>query len=76
MNKNQGKADLNVDFEILGYGLVDALICTRLSIKEATIRLNRELPTGISSKWEFNGEPANQAPCQDDEGKTHYRLFC
>lgn len=76
MNKGKDKAKTSVDFEILHIGLVDAIICTRLPIEEATTRLNRESPSGISHPWSFDGEVANQSPCPDGQGKTHYRLFC
>ncbi len=70
------KAKPSVDFEALHIGLVDAVICTRLPIDEATARLNRESPTGISSRWRFDKKKANKSPCPDGQGKTHYRLFC
>ncbi len=70
------KAKPSIDFEIVRYGLVDAVICTRLPIEEATRRLNSEMPTGISSQWSFDGKKENQSPCSDGQGKTHYRLFC
>jgi len=74
MNKGKNKAKPNIDFEVLYIGMCDAVVCTRLSIEEATSRLNRESPTGISSKWRFDGN--GQAPCPDGQGKTHYRFSC
>jgi len=76
MNKGNTKAKPSVDFEILHVGLCDAVICSRLPIEEATAKLNRESPSGVSHRWEFDGEPLNQSPCPDGQGKTHYRLFC
>lgn len=76
MNKANTKAKPSVDFEILHIGICDAAICTRLSIEEATARLNRESPSGVSHRWEFDAKAANQSPCPDGQGKTHYRLFC
>ena len=73
---NKGKAKATVDFEILHIGLCDAVICTRLPIAEASIRLNRESSSGISHAWAFDGKASNQSPCPDGQGKTHYRLFC
>ncbi len=76
MNKGKDKAKPSVDFEILSIGICDAVICTRLPIEEASARLNRESPSGVSHPWEFNGDAAYQSPCPDGQGKTHYRLFC
>ena len=70
------KAIESVDFEILYTGICDAIICTRLPIKEATARLNLESPTGIRSRWTFNSKKSEKMPCPDGQGKTHYRLFC
>jgi hypothetical protein len=74
MNKGENKAKPSVDFEVLHIGICDAVICTRLPIEEAILRLNRESPTGIDSKWRFDGD--DKAPCPDGQGKTHYRLSC
>ena len=76
MNRGKDKAKPSIDFEVLHIGLCDAVICTRLPIKEATIRLNRESPTGSSHRWTFDRRASNQSPCPDGQGKTHYRLFC
>ena len=76
MNRGKDKAKPSVDFEILHVSLVNAVICTRLPIEEASARLNRESPSGVSHRWEFDGEASNQSPCPDGQGKTHYRLFC
>ncbi len=70
------KAKPSVDFEILHIGLCDAVICTRLPIDEAIKRLNMERPTGIHSRWSFDGKKSSRSPCPDGQGKTHYRLFC
>jgi len=70
------KANPKVDFQIMHVGLIDAVICTSLPIEGATARLNREYPTGISSKWAYDGKKKNRAPCSDEQGKMHYRLFC
>ena len=80
MNKKKGEVDTKarpaVEFEILHIGICDAVICTRLPIDEATSQLNRERPTGIRSRWQFDSKKASQCPCPDGQGKTHYRLFC
>ena len=82
MNKQKKKSLANtkarpeIDFEVLHIGICDAVICTRLPIEEAVARLNKESPTGIGSKWRFDGDDGEQAPCPDGQGKTHYRLFC
>ena len=70
------KARASVDFEITHIGLLDAIICTRLPIEEATARLNVESPPGTSHGWRFDGEAKNKAPCPDGQGKTHYRFYC
>jgi hypothetical protein len=70
------KAKPSVDFEILHIGLCDAVICTRLPIDEAIKRLDMESPTGIHSRWSFDGKKSNKSSCPDGQGKTHYRLFC
>ena len=76
MRKVNTKANPSVDFQILHIGLCDTVICTRLLIEEASARLNRESPSGVSHPWEFDGEATSQSPCPDGQGKTHYRLFC
>jgi hypothetical protein len=81
MNKQKGKtadtkANPSLDFEILHVGICDAVICTRLSIDEATKRLNAHHPTGIHSHWSFDEKKSNKCPCPDGQGKTHYHLFC
>ena len=76
VSKGSTKAKPSVDFEILHIGICDAVICTRLPIEEATAKLNRESPSGIKSKWLFDGDAVNKSSCPDGQGKTHYRLFC
>lgn len=74
--KNSTKAKPELDFEVLHIGLLDAVICTRLPIKQAEAKLQRENPAGTTANWRFDGKKKNQAPCSDGQGKTHYRLFC
>lgn len=76
MNKGKNKAKATIDFEILHIGICDAVICIRLPIEEAVAKLNRESPTGIGSKWRYDGGAGEHEPCPDGQGKTHYRLFC
>lgn len=76
MNKGKDKANLKIDFEILHIGLCDAVICTRLPIDDAVKRCNAESPTGIGSRWSFDGKSVNQNPCPYGQGKIHYHLFC
>lgn len=76
MNKGKERAKPSVDFEILHIGLCDIVICSRLPIEEATERVNKESPSGVSHPWSSNGGDCNQSPCPDGQGKTHYRLFC
>ena len=73
---SKGKADPNIDFYILHIGLCDAVICTSLPIEEATEKFNTQSPTGLSSRWSFDGKEKNKVSCPDGQGKTHYHLFC
>ncbi len=70
------KAKDGVNFQILNVGLLNAVICTRLLVPEATRRLNAESPTGLSSKWGFSGKARDKSPCPDGQGKTHYVFYC
>lgn len=66
------------DFEITRCGLVCTQVCTSLPLDEATARLNREMPTGISSAW-TPSDREEQAPvaCADrPETHTHYMFTC
>jgi len=71
------------DFYILGSpGLVCTSVCTSLSVKEATARLNMEVPTGISSRWAKSkdktfatGEP-NPHRCETYSDHKHYLFNC
>lgn len=58
--------------------LCTALICTSLTDDEATARINRENPTGISSAWSvadhFREGEANGQPC-DESPETHRHLL-
>ena len=70
------------DFYILATGLVATSVCTSLSRKEATARLNREVPTGISSRWVISrdktfhtGEP-NPHTCETFSTHKHYLFNC
>ena len=41
------------EFDAYSVGIVSASVCSSLSLKETTKRLNTEHPTGISTNWEF-----------------------
>ena len=76
MKKESTKANPSVDFQILHIGLVDAVICTRLPIKEAVAKFRQESPSGTTGNWEYHNHRENKSPCPDGQGKTHYHLYC
>lgn len=68
-------------FEVYSIGMVYASVCTSLSDKEATKRLNAEHPTGISSQWAVSksatfrdGRP-NPCPCEQHPETHRHILF-
>lgn len=71
------------DFWVYAMGVVCTSICTSLTPEEATERLNREHPTGVSSRWEVSedktfadGRP-NPSPCPDHpDTHKHYLFSC
>ena len=70
------------DFYILAWGLVATTICTSLNRRDATARLNREMPTGISSRWRISraktfatGEP-HPGQCETFPTHTHFLFHC
>jgi hypothetical protein len=77
--KNLGERD---GFFVIGLGLCAASVCTRLTDEEATARLNREAPTGVSTEWQISkdekfatGQP-NPCPCPDYAGHRHILFNC
>jgi hypothetical protein len=71
-----------IDFYILAWGLVTASVCTSLNRKDATARLNSQLPTGISSRWAISkektfatGEPMPHQ-CETFATHKHYLFHC
>jgi hypothetical protein len=71
------------DFELLGSpGLVCASVCTSLSVRDATLRLNREVPTGIASRWAksrdktFATGETNPHACTEHPGHRHLLFNC
>ena len=69
-------------FEVYVLGIVHASVCTDLTRRAATERLNREHPSGITSRWRPSKEPAflggepNPSPCERDPSRTHYLFSC
>lgn len=70
------------EFTPYAVGLMCASVCTSLSDEEATARLNRERPTGISSAWEVSddeffadGTSPNPCPCHDAPETHRHLLF-
>lgn len=68
-------------FEVYAIGLVCASVCTNLSIREATKRLNIQHPTGISSQWRkstdnFSDGSLNPHFCEQNGGYKHYLFNC
>lgn len=72
------------EFMPYSVGLVAASVCTSLSLKEATRRLNMLHPTGIDSQWRKSkdktfkdGITANGASCPDyPKTHKHYLFNC
>ena len=70
------------DFIAYAVGLVSASVCTSLPIDEATERLNREYPTGLSHGWQpstdeafATGEP-QPGPCEQSADRKHCLFHC
>ena len=68
-------------FEVYGVGAIYASVCTNLPIGEASIRLNNEHPTGISSRWGLSGDDfadgtPNPCPCERNPESKHYLFNC
>ena len=70
------------DFYILAWGLVAASVCTSLPRKDVAARLNREMPTGISSHWALSKDKTfrtgerNPHQCETFPTHKHYLLNC
>lgn len=66
-------------FEIYARGIAHCSVCTTLTDGEATVQINRESPTGISTRWAIverrfaSGEP-NPCPC-DRWPMTHRHIL-
>lgn len=54
-----------------------AVVCTSLPIRSATVRLNREHPTGTTHRWSPGRErqPAHGSACLDHPGTHRHYLF-
>jgi len=77
----EDKADVTPAIVIIATGLVYTSVCTRLSDEKAEKWLNRNQPTGISSKWSVSkdktfgsGEP-NPCKCQKWPETHRHMLF-
>ncbi len=71
------------DFDVYSTGIYCASVCSALSIKETTRRLNAEHPTGITSDWHpsedthFRTGQPNPCPCErNPETHKHYLFNC
>jgi len=73
------------EFAIYDWGLVNASVCAErsLPLDEITERLNRELPTGVPSRWSpsdrkmFSGGEPQPGPCnQWPDTHVHYLFHC
>lgn len=71
------------DFQCYNLGLVCASVCSSLSLKEISKRLNLEYPTGIKSDWRFSNSKTflsgHTNPCHcNTNPKTHkhYLFSC
>ena len=69
------------EFSILAWGLIYASVCTSEDDETTASRLNAEMPTGISSRWEVcdestfaDGTP-NPCPCPDQPTTHRHVLF-
>jgi hypothetical protein len=69
------------DFEIYSYGLIYCSVCTSWKdIQKITDQVNKEYPTGLSSKRTLADEPfrggaANPHPCETMGGTHNHYLF-
>lgn len=69
-------------FNAYSIGLCSASVCTNMTNKEATDRLNAQYTTGISSKWKisrkkkFDGGKPHPFQCPDDESCRHILFNC
>jgi hypothetical protein len=78
----EGGMSGTAEFTVISWGLVAASVCTSLPLPEATARLNLELPTGISSRWQPSEDPTfatgqpNPCPCEQRSGNQHYLFNC
>lgn len=70
------------NFVAYSVGICYASVCTELSLKEATARLNCEQPTGLDHGWHIADEPfgsgeSNPCPCNTHpETHKHYLFAC
>jgi hypothetical protein len=67
-------------FFVYSIGLVFASVCTSLDDETATLRLNLQHPTGISSSWEiceheFADHSSNPHPCNQSPDTHRHILF-
>ncbi len=70
------------EFDAYAAGICYASVCTSLSDEEATRRLNRQFPTGVSP-WAVSENPTfndgfrpNPSPCPDAETHRHILFSC
>lgn len=69
-------------FQAYDVGICAASACTDMSNKEAVRQMNRDYPTGISSRWAisknrtFGGGELHPAPCEQVRGRRHLLFEC
>jgi len=74
--------DKDREFYIYSIGMFSISVCSSLSIEEITERLNKEVPTGIESRWKLaeekvfkDGTPMPHQ-CHMRAENKHYLFHC
>lgn len=69
---------------VYALGIVCASVCApeHLDAEQVADALNRQEPTGISSRWRVSDDPqfrsgqTNPCPCEQDSSRRHWLLSC
>jgi hypothetical protein len=69
------------NFTVYSIGIVHASVCSDLPKNKIAERMNREHPTGITSKWQVSDEDfkdgtKNGSKCPDHENNRHWLMVC